>query len=121
MSGFKSDQQRKHFFANHGEGSAGGAGVPSFVQPVQSDESAAAKQAANDRAIYGQSDAEAKAVQARNDSAIYGIDVQPGQHVHTIMVNGMAKYVALDESDRATPEEMHEMNMKEIRKSHDFQ
>lgn len=33
MSGFKSDAQRKHFFANHGEGSAGGAGVPSFSQP----------------------------------------------------------------------------------------
>ncbi|MDO8652077.1 MAG: hypothetical protein Q7R66_07800 [Undibacterium sp.] len=30
---FKSDAQRKHFFANNGEGSAGGAGVPGFVQP----------------------------------------------------------------------------------------
>lgn len=30
MSGFKSDAQRKHFFANHGGGSGGGGGVPSF-------------------------------------------------------------------------------------------
>lgn len=32
MSGFKSDAQRKHFFANHGSGgeSAGGSGIPSF-------------------------------------------------------------------------------------------
>ncbi len=43
-------------------------------------------------------------------------EVGDGQYVHTIKVNGVDRYVVLDESDRATPEERRESDLKEIRK-----
>lgn len=90
MSGFKSDAQRKHFFAT-------GGGVSGFGVAV-----------AVARAL----------VPSRSPAQpVLG----PGDYVHTIVVNGVPKQVVLNHADDATADERAEMDLKEIRKSHDFQ
>lgn len=90
MSGFKSDAQRRHFFANGG--GVSGVGVVVAVA----------------RAL----------VPSRSPAQpVLG----PGDYVHTIVVNGVPKHVVLNHADDATAEEQAQMDLKEIRKSHDFQ
>lgn len=90
MSSFKSDAQRKRFFAC-------GGGVSGFGVAV-----------AVARAL----------VPSRSPAQpVLG----PGDYVHTIVVNGVPKHIVVNHADDATAEELAQVDLKEIRKSHDFQ